>query len=206
MSDSVRPRELTGWPKAAVDFGPLLVFFAANWWFGKPGVVNPLGGKPIIAATAAFTAAFLVSMIYSWIKTRHISPMMWFTGAIVLIFGGLTIFLKNDIFIKLRPTIVNSLLGFLLLGGQLLGRAPLKTLFGQAMPPLTQRGWTLFTWAWIFFFFFSAALNEILRRLLSDNAYVAYTSWGDILLTFGFMFACMPIILKHEEKPAGSDA
>lgn len=204
MSASVtrpdRPKELSGWTKAAVDFLPLVLFFGSNWWFGKAGVYNPLGGKPIIAATAVFMAALLVSMVYSWYKTRHISPMMWFTGIIVGIFGGLTIWLKDDIFIKLRPTIVNSLLGMVLLGGHWLGHSPLKMLFGSAFPPLTTRGWTLFTYAWATFFFFSAGLNEVLRRVLSDNAYVAYTSWGDILLTFAFLFACMPVILKHEDK------
>jgi intracellular septation protein len=200
MSDNVRQRELAGWPKAAVDFAPLVLFFVANWWFGKEGVYNPIGGKPIIAATAVFMAALFVAMGYSWSVTRRISPMMWFTGIIVGIFGGLTLLLKDDLFIKLRPTIVNGLLGLLLLGGYWLGRNPLKSLFGEAFPPLTARGWKIFTYAWAGFFFVSAGLNEILRRVLSDNAYVAYTSWGDILITFGFLFACMPIILRHEDK------
>jgi intracellular septation protein len=204
VTKPARPKELSGWTKAAVDFLPLALFFGANWWFGKKDVFNPLGGKPIIAATAVFMAALLVSMIYCWHKTRHISPMMWFTGIIVGVFGGLTIWLKDDIFIKLRPTIVNSLLGMVLLGGHWLGHSPLKMLFGSAFPPLTTRGWTLFTYAWATFFFFSAGLNEVLRRVLSDNAYVAYTSWGDILLTFGFIFACMPLILRHEDKSAES--
>lgn len=197
-----RPKELTGWTKILVDFGPLLVFFFANYYFERKDAWNPIGGKPIIAASAAFTAAFLIGMAYSWIKTRHVSPMTAFTGLIVIIFGGLTVFLKNDLFIKLRPTIVNSLLGLLLLGGYLMGRSPLKTLMSDALPTMTETGWAQLTKVWIGFFFFSAALNEILRRVLSDKAYVAYTSWGDILVTFAFVFLTAPIIMKHEHKPS----
>ncbi len=194
-----KPKDLEGFEKILVDLAPVIVFFVANWWFGREGAILPFGSKPIIPATAVFSAAFLAAMAYSWIKVRHVSPMTLFTGAIVIIFGGLTIWLDNDLFIKLRPTIVNTLLGTLLLGGHLLGRSPVKALFGQAFPPLKERGWTIFTYAWVGFFFFSAALNEILRRVLSDNAYVAYISWGDILLTFGFLIILMPIILKYED-------
>jgi intracellular septation protein len=197
-----RPKDLTGWRKAAVDFGPLILFFSANWWFGRAGVYNPIGGKPIIAATGVFMVALFASMAYCWIVTRRISPMMWFTGIIVGIFGGLTLFLKDDLFIKLRPTIVNSLMGLLLLGGYWLGRNPLKALFAEAFPPLTAQGWKLFTYAWVVFFFLSAGLNEVLRKVLSDNAYVAYTSWGDIVVTFAFLFLCMPLVMKHEDKSA----
>jgi intracellular septation protein len=198
---AAKPKDLEGFEKIIVDLAPVVIFFLANWWFGRDGTTLPFGKKPIIPATAVFTAAFVASMAYSWIKVRHVSPMTLFTGAIVIIFGGLTIWLNNDLFIKLRPTIVNTLLGTLLLGGHLLGRSPVKSLFGQAFPPLKDRGWAIFTYAWVGFFFFSAALNEILRRLLSDDAYVAYISWGDILLTFGFLIVLMPVILKYEEKP-----
>jgi intracellular septation protein len=196
----LQKKELEGFTKVAVDLAPLIVFFIANWWFGREGTVLPFGEKPIIPATAFFMAAFIMATAYSWIKVRHVSPMTLFTGAIVVIFGGLTIWLNNDLFIKLRPTIVNSLLGLVLLGGHLMGRSPIKMLFGQAFPPLQERGWKIFTYAWVVFFFASAALNEILRKILSDNAYVAYISWGDIVVTFGFLILLMPIILKYEIK------
>jgi intracellular septation protein len=193
-------KELEGLTKVVVDLAPLIGFFVANWWFGREGTVLPFGKKPIIPATAFFMTAFVIATAYSWLKVRHVSPMTLFTGAIVVIFGGLTIWLNNDLFIKLRPTIVNSLLGLVLLGGHLMGRSPIKVLFGQAFPPLQERGWEIFTYAWVIFFFASAALNEILRKTLSDNAYVAYISWGDIVVTFGFLILLMPILLKYEIK------
>ncbi len=188
-SQPEKPKDLAGWPKAAVDYGPLLVFFGANAKFG------------IIAATGCFMAAFAVALVYSLIKTGRVSPMMWFIGVIVGIFGGLTLYFNDQFFIKIKGTIQPVLFGILLVGAHLLGRAPLKSLLGQAMPPLQERGWAILTWGYAIFFFAMAGLNEVLRRILTDNQYVSYATWGDMGLTFIVMMALGAYVLTHFEVP-----
>lgn len=186
-------KELTGWTKLAVDLGPLVVFFAAyNRW-------------DMFVGTAAFMAATLVAMIVAWSLIRHIPAMTWFSAALVGVFGGLTLWLKDETFIKMKPTIVYLIFAGILFFGIFTGRNYLKSLLGAAFTGLTDRGWHLLAWRWALFFLVLAALNEVFWRFFSTNIWLQFKLWGDTLLTFAFAIAQMPMLVKHglklEEKP-----
>jgi len=170
--------------KLALDIGPLVLFFAANARFG------------IYAATGAFMVAVLVALGVTYALTRHIAIMPLVTAVIVLIFGGLTIVLHNDLFIKLKPTIIYVLFGGTLLAGILLDRPFLSILF-DGMFHLTDEGWRKLTWRWVWFFFAMAVLNEIVWRNFSTDIWVSYKLFGAVPLTFVFGALQYPLIAKY---------
>lgn len=179
---SARQRFLT-------ELGPLLVFFIVNWQ------------ADIFAATGAFMVAMVIAMIWSWLKTRHIAPMMWVSTALVVVFGGLTIWLHDEMFIKLKPTIIYLFFAIVLLTGLFSGRMFLRTVMGPAFPPLADRGWVLLTRNWIIFFVAMAVLNEIVWRSVSTDMWVAFKTFGAIPITFVFAIAQTPVIMKHQTEP-----
>jgi len=185
------PQEPAGASKLLIDLGPLLVFFVAN----ALAPVDPL--MKIFVATGAFMVAMVVAMIYSAIRYRHISPLLWFSGVMVVVLGGLTLWLHNETFIKLKPTIyyllVSGLLGF----GLWSGRPLLKTVLGSAYPGLDEGGWRKLTRNWALFFLFMAVLNEAVWRNSSTNFWVGFKLWGAIPLTFLFAGLNVPMLLKH---------
>jgi intracellular septation protein len=168
-----------------IDLGPLVVFFAVNAWRG------------IITATAAFMAAIVVAMVVSLVKYRHISPMLLFSAALVLVFGGITIYLHDETFIKLKPTLLYSSIAALLLFGLLTGRNFLKIMLGSAYPGLSERGWKLLTRNWIGFFFAMALLNEAVWRTTSTDFWVGFKLWGFLPATFLFAIANVPMLMRH---------
>jgi len=178
------PREMPKGLKFATEFGPLLVFFGVYSFFG------------IFAATAVFMVTTIISLTISYVMTRHIAPMPLFTAVIVFVFGGLTIYLQDETFIKLKPTIINALFAALLIGGLWLERNPLQTLFGTAFS-LTDRGWLILTWRWAFFFIFMALANELVWRTFSTDIWVKYKVFGILPLTFLFAIAQTPLLQKH---------
>ena len=178
-------RELTGWTKLAVDLGPLLVFFAAYSRFD------------VYVGTAAFMAATAVAMAVAWIFTRHIPAMTWFSAVLVGVFGGLTLWLHDDTFIKMKPTIVFLIFAGVLAFGLLRGRNYLKSLLGSALPGLSERGWTLLTRRWALFFLLLAGLNELFWRFFPTDIWLHFKMWGDTLMTFLFMAAQIPLMMKH---------
>jgi intracellular septation protein len=191
-------KQLEGWPKLAIDLGPLLVFFAAYTW------------GDMFIATGAFMAATAVAMGLSWALTRHIPAMTWFSAVLVGVFGGLTLWLKDDTFIKMKPTIVYLIFAAILFFGIARGRNYLKSLLGAAFTGLTDRGWHLLAWRWGLFFLLLAVLNEVFWRFFSTDIWVHFKVWGDTLLTFGFALAQMPMLQRHglvlKDKPApGTD-
>ncbi len=137
-----------------IDLGPLLVFFLVNFLAPVPDVLK------IFYATGAFMAAMIVAMMVSYLRYRHISPLLWFSGIMVVILGGVTIWLHNDVFIKMKPTVyyvfIASLLGF----GLATGRNLLKMVLGAAYPGLSEQGWKLLTRNWAIFFLVMAVVNE----------------------------------------------
>src|SRR5664279_457602 len=170
--------------KLTLDIGPLVLFFVANARFG------------IFAATAAFMVAVLIALAVSYAMTRHIAIMPVVTAVIVLVFGGLTLFLHNDLFIKLKPTIIYVLFGGTLLGGLALGKPLLSILFDQ-MFHLTDEGWRKLTWRWVLFFFALAIANEIVWRTQTTDFWVSFKLFGVVPLTFLFGALQMPLINKY---------
>jgi intracellular septation protein len=170
--------------KLVLDIGPLILFFAANARFG------------IFAATAGFMAAVLIALAVSYALTRHIEMMPIVTAIIVLIFGGLTLVLHDELFIKLKPTIIYLLFGGTLLGGLALGKPLLGMVFDQ-MFHLTDEGWRKLTWRWAVFFFALAVLNEIVWRTQTTDFWVSFKLFGVVPLTFLFGALQMPLINKY---------
>jgi intracellular septation protein len=170
--------------KLVLDIGPLVLFFAANSKFG------------IFAATGAFMVAVLIALAVSYVLTRHIAIMPVVTAVIVLVFGGMTLFLHDDLFIKLKPTIIYVLFGGTLLAGLALDKPFLSILFDQ-MFHLTDEGWRKLTWRWALFFFALAIANEIVWRNASTDFWVSFKLFGVVPLTFLFGALQMPLINKY---------
>lgn len=174
--------------KLAIDFGPLLVFF----------IVNSMKG--VFAGTAAFMIATLIAMIVSRFKTGKISPMLWLSGVLVVGFGGLTLWLHDETFIKLKPTIVYSMFAIILFGGMATGRPTLKIVLETAYPGLDEAGWHKLSRNWGVFFIAMALLNELVWRTQSTDFWVAFKLWGVIPLSLIFAMAQTPLLLKHGMK------
>jgi len=170
--------------KLVLDIGPLVLFFAANSKFG------------IFAATGAFMVAVLIALTVSYAMTRHIAIMPVVTAVIVLVFGGLTLFLHDDLFIKLKPTIIYVLFGGTLLAGLALDKPFLSILFDQ-MFHLSEEGWRKLTWRWALFFFALAIANEIVWRTQTTDFWVSFKLFGVVPLTFLFGALQMPLINKY---------
>lgn len=185
--------------KFVLELGPLIVFFFANsrgeWLAAKFPVLAEFGG-PIFIATGLFMAATAVALTVSWILTRTLPVMPLVSGVVVFVFGALTLYLQNDTFIKMKPTIVNSLFGGILLGGLLFGKSLLGYVFGAAFR-LDEAGWRKMTLRWGVFFFVLAVLNEAVWRNFSTDFWVAFKVWGTMPLTIAFTLAQMPLIMKH---------
>ena len=192
MSEAqAKQAESGGGTRLLIDLGPLIVFFAANFFAPVPGPMK------IFAATGAFMIAMLAAMALSQIRFGKISPLLWFSGIMVVVMGGVTLWLHDETFIKLKPTIyyvfVAALLGF----GLATGRPLLKAVLGSSYPGLDEAGWTKLTRNWALFFLLMAALNEAVWRNTSTDFWVSFKLWGAIPLTFLFAIANVPMLLRH---------
>jgi intracellular septation protein len=196
-------KEPAGLSRLLIDIGPLIVFFVTNFLAPVPGPLK------IFVATGAFMAAMVAAMIYSALRYGRISPLLLFSGFMVVILGGLTIWLHNDTFIKVKPTIYYALVAGLLAFGLRTGRPFLKTVLGSAYPGLDQQGWTLLTRNWAWFFAFMAVLNEAVWRNSTIDFWIGFKLWGAIPLTFLFAAANVPMLIRHgltkEEAEATSE-
>jgi intracellular septation protein len=173
--------------KLALDIGPLILFFAANARFG------------IYAATAAFMVAIVVALGVSYALTRHLPVMPLVTAVIVLVFGGLTLVLHDELFIKVKPTIIYVLFGSVLLGG-LAFRKPLLGMVFDSVFNLTEEGWRKLTIRWALFFFVLAVLNEIVWRTQTTDFWVSFKLFGVVPLTFLFGALQIRLLTKYEVK------
>jgi intracellular septation protein len=176
-------------PKLAIELGPLLVFFAGNAIAG------------IYAGTAAFMVATVISLAVARLRYHKVPVMPLVSGAIVLVFGGLTLYLQDETFIKLKPTIVYSMFAVLLLAGFLCRKPVLELLFGPVFT-LTEEGWRKLTLRWTAFFFAMALVNELVWRNFSTDAWVSFKAFGFLPLTFLFALAQVPLLQRHGEPPA----
>lgn len=186
--------------KMALELGPLIVFFLVNargesilaafpalkTWFSQP----------IIFATAVFMLAMVVSLLASWLLLKKVAVMPLVTGAVVLVFGGLTLYFQDPTFIKMKPTIVNALFGAVLLGGLLFGQSLLKYVFGEVYH-LKPQGWLILTLRWGIFFFVLAGLNEIVWRNFSTDFWVTFKVWATMPLTVIFAMLQLPVLTKY---------
>ena len=185
--------------KFALEMGPLLVFFFANargeQLAGLFPTLAELGG-PIFVATALFMAATVLSLVVSYALTRTVPVMPLLSGVIVLLFGALTLWLQDELFIKLKPTIINTGFGLILLGGLAFGRALLKPVLGAAFE-MDDEGWRKLSLRWGLFFLFLALLNEAVWRTQSTDFWVAFKVWGMMPITLAFTMSQMPLIMRH---------
>ena len=177
--------------KLVVEFGPLLVFFVTNSRFG------------IYTGTGAFMVATVISLIASWTLLGRIAVMPLITSVFVLVFGGLTLWLQDDHFIKIKPTIVNGLFAAILIGGLATGRLFLKIVFGEVMR-LSEDGWRILTLRWALFFVFLAVLNEVMWRFFSTDTWVAFKVFGIMPITFVFALCQIGVLKKYEDTTSES--
>jgi intracellular septation protein len=188
MAASEKP-QLNPLLKIALDLGPLVLFFFANSRYG------------IFTATATFMVAVLAALAASYVLTRRLPIMPVVTAIIVLIFGGLTLILHNDTFIKIKPTIIYALFGGVLLGGLLFGKPLLGAVF-DSLFHLTEEGWRKLTLRWALFFFALAVLNEIVWRNTSTDMWVNFKVFGVMPLTLLFGALQYPLLQKYSAAPA----
>lgn len=185
-SSAARPK-VNPWLKLALEMGPLVAFFFTNSKFG------------IFPATAVLMVCVVAALIVSYVLTKHWPIMPVVTCIAVLFFGALTFVFNDDHFIKLKPTIVNTIFGAALLGGLAFGKMLLPIVLDSVMQ-LTEEGWRKLTVRWGAFFFILAALNEIVWRTQTTDFWVSFKTFGIMPLTIVFALTQVPLIMKHELK------
>jgi len=178
-------RELGAGMRLALDLGPLVLFFLANAKLG------------IFAATGLFMAAIVTAMIASYVLVRHVTVLQMFSAFMVLAMGGLTIWLHNETFIKMKPTIYYALVAALLGFGLATGRPLLKSVLGSAYPGLDGEGWRKLTRNWALFFAVMAVVNEAVWRNSTTDFWIGFKLWGAIPATLLFAFANVPMLMRH---------
>jgi intracellular septation protein len=189
---SKKPLDSGSLLKLALEVGPLAIFFLTN---GKLG---------IFYATAAFMAATLVSLVTSRVFFKRIPVIALVTGVFVMFFGFLTIYLHDDTFIKIKPTIVNTLFAVILSVGLYFRRPLLKFALGEILQ-MQDEGWRILTVRWIGFFVFLALLNEIVWRNFSTDAWVSFKSFGMMPLSFFFMMSQITLIMRYQIQEVSSE-
>ena len=172
--------------KQLFEFFPLIVFF----------VVYYKSDKDLYLSITAVIIATLISLVALYIKERKISTMMLVSTVILVVFGGLSIFLKNDIFFKMKPTIINSLFAIILIGSTFFNKPVLKMLLNSSMK-LTDEGWSLMNKLWSGFFIFLALLNEIVWRTQTTDVWVNFKVFGIMGITIVFTIIQIPLLKKH---------
>ncbi len=191
--------------KLVLELGPLAVFFLANargdWLAEKIPVFAALGGK-LFVATALFIAATLLSLAVSLALTRRLPVIPLVSGIVVVVFGGLALWLHDETFIKMKPTLINGLFGILLLGGLAFGKPLLGYVFDSAFR-LTDEGWRKLTLRWGVFLLGLAVLNEIVWRTVPTDLWVNFKVFGLVSLTFAFALFQLPLINRYAPPEEG---
>jgi len=171
--------------KLLIDIGPLAVFFIFYTRSGLQASILP------------FMVATVIAVLFSYILENKIPIMPTVGAGIVLLFGGLTIYFDNDVFFKMKPTIINVLFAIILYGGILINKPLLKYLLGAALK-LEEPGWKILTQRWIGFFIALAVLNEIVWRTQSTDVWVNFKVFGILPITFIFTMTQFPLIKKYQ--------
>ena len=173
--------------KLALEMGPLVLFFLTNAKFG------------IFIATGVLMAGVVAALAASWLLTRHVPIMPLVTAVAVLVFGGLTFIFQDELFIKMKPTIVNTIFGSVLLIALAMGK-PLLPVVLDSMMRLTETGWKILTLRWGLFFFLLAGLNEVVWRTQTTDFWVSFKVFGTMPITVVFALAQIPLMMKYEIK------
>jgi intracellular septation protein len=195
MTDA--PRKPSGWLNVAIDYGPILVFFLVYRW-SKPDTEAPSAEIfAVIQSTGAFIVAAIAALILSRWKLGKVSPMLMLSTALIVGFGALTIWLRDERFIQLKPTIIYVLFALALIGGWLKGKALLQTLLEAAFEGLDREGWLKLSRNWGLFFLFLAGLNEVLRQTLDFGDWLWAKLWVFMPLSFLFTFSQIPMLMRH---------
>lgn len=177
-------RKLSGGLKFVLEFGPLIAFFAAYKW------------ADIFTATAVIMVTTAVTLAITWAITRKLSVMPIVTLVLIGVFGGLTLYLQDPVFIQIKVTIINGLFATILIGGWLVKKPLLKFVFGEAMK-LDAPGWMKLTLHWGLFFLALAIANEVVRRMVTMDTWVTYKTFGILPLTFIFAMTQLPLMQRH---------
>lgn len=184
MTEAAKPKA-PAWLPAALDYGPLVVFFIAYKIWG------------IFAGTAVFMMAIAVAVAIAKWKLNRISPMMWMSAILVIVFGGLTIYLRDPKFIQIKPTIIYLILSGMLFVGLARGKSLLKYVLEHGYAGLSDDGWRLLSRNWAWFFAVMALANEVLRQGLTFDTWLTVKVWGVTLLSIVFAAANVPMLMKH---------
>ncbi|GIK82603.1 MAG: septation protein A [Pseudorhodoplanes sp.] len=199
--------QLNPFVKLALDIGPLVLFFFANSRPGLflplltpfiPGLAADIQRSGIFVATAVFMVAVLAALIVSYVMIRRLPVMPLVSALIVFVFGGLTLVLHDDTFIKLKPTLIYVLFAAVLFGG-LIARKPLLSTVFDSVFNLTEEGWRKLTVRWALFFVAMAILNELVWRTQSTDFWVSFKLFGFMPLTFVFAMAQYPLMKRYHE-------
>jgi intracellular septation protein len=192
MTPAAKPK-LNPMLKLALDLGPLVAFVVAYLRFD------------IYVATGVLMAGIVGALVVSYALTRHIAVMPVVTAVVVLVFGSLTLFLHDETFIKLKPTIIYVLFAATLFGGYVFNK-PLLAIVFDAMFHLTQEGWRKLTLRWAAFFLVMAVLNEIVRQTQTTHFWVNFKAFGFPALTFVFAALQYPLLTKYASEHANPEA
>ncbi len=197
MADTEIKKAKSSWINVAVDYGPLLVFLAV-YRLNAPDDPEPAGELlAIIYGTGAFMLAAVTALLVSKWRLGKVSPMLWFSTALIVGFGALTIFFGDPVFVQLKPTIIYAVFGVALLVGFAFSRPLLRILLEAAFEGLSDTGWLKLSRNWGVFFLILAALNEGLRAQLTFEGWLWAKFWVFLPLTFLFTFTQIPMLLKH---------
>ena len=190
--ESNKRRPLSPLLKLALEMGPLLLFFFLNQ------------KTDLFTATAVFVVATVVALGVHYALVRRLPVMPLVSGVVVVIFGGLTLYLQDEVFIKVKPTIVNTMFGAALLIGLARGRILLRYVLDSIFE-LTDEGWRKLTLRWGLFFLFLALVNEMVWRTQTTDFWVNFKVFGLMPLTMIFAVAQAPLLSRYATPAAGSE-
>jgi intracellular septation protein len=192
------PAPKSSWINLLVDFGPLLVFFLTYRYFSPDDENSSVGiVLAVTKSTVAFMIATLIALVVSKWRLGHVSPMVWLSSALILGFGALTVFFNDPFWIQIKPTAVYLLFAATLFGGLLRGKAMLRYLLQAAFEGLSDEGWLKLSRNWAMFFLVLAALNEVLRQVLTFGGWLQAKLWLFTGLSFLFTFSQLPMVMRH---------
>ena len=191
------PKAKSGWANLLVDYGPILVFFLTYKYF-SPSEPSPVQNVfAVVWGTVAFMAAAVIALLYSKFRLGKVSPMLMLSTALIVGFGGLTVILRDPVFVQLKPTLIYAGFGIALLIGVWRGHSLLKYLLETAFEGLDEQGWRKLSFRWGVFFLALAGLNEFMRLTFDFETWLGSKLWLFLPLTLLFTLLQIPMLLKH---------